>query len=68
MLPLDVPAIRMLGTPPSRFNAGEHFLDAMAAGLHSPAFPTKAFCASVNGTPARKLQSAQATSQFRGGA
>ncbi|MGG6429453.1 hypothetical protein ACQ5TV_05665 [Acetobacter ghanensis] len=68
MLPPDVPAIRTLGIPPPRFNAGENFLDAVAAGLHSPAFSTKAFRDSVNGTPARKLQSAQATSQLRGGA
>ncbi|MCI1244208.1 MAG: hypothetical protein LKI99_06110 [Acetobacter fabarum] len=68
MLPPDMTAIRDLGAPPSRFNAGEHFLDAVATELHFPAFSTKAFCASVNGTPARRLQSAHATSQLRGGA
>ncbi|WP_148299031.1 hypothetical protein [Acetobacter okinawensis] len=57
-----------LGAPSPRFNAGENFLDAVATDLHSPAFPTSRFCASVNGTPARRLQSAQATSQLRGGA
>ncbi|CEF54605.1 hypothetical protein [Acetobacter ghanensis] len=68
MPPPDMAAIRNLGAPSPRFNAGEHLLDAVATELHFPAFSTKAFCASVNGTPARKLQSAQATSQFRGGA